>query len=88
MPDLDVHVETIDFGEVTVGDQALRTFAAANLGEARVAAEMTTSDEAFAVDDATKVRVDISRCAQPDLVAWAVQAQVAGTWATMANGDL
>jgi hypothetical protein len=51
LPDLDVPVERIDFGDVVVGDDALRTFAAANLGEALVAATLESSDPVFAVGD-------------------------------------
>ena len=51
LPDLDVEVERIDFGDVVVGDDALRTFAAANIGEALVAATLQSSDEVFEVGD-------------------------------------
>lgn len=53
LPDLDVPVERIDFGQVVVGDEALRTFGAANLGEALVAATLDVSDEAFGVEENT-----------------------------------
>jgi hypothetical protein len=59
LPDLDVAVERIDFGDVVIGDDALRTFAATNVGEALVAATLASSDSVFAVgDDALQLEAE------------------------------
>ena len=44
LPDLKVEDEVVDFGEVTVGDESVRSYSMANLGEAVVAAVMSVTD--------------------------------------------
>jgi hypothetical protein len=52
LPDLEIDVAAIDFGEVLVGDEVARVVEPSNAGEAELAVEVVSSDAAFAVASA------------------------------------